>query len=237
MSGPRLWVWLGLLSLVAGGCVSTPAPSSPESPALSSKASVAEPTCPCAEQAREVEQLRLEVASREAELRELRFNQRDQVKVLLDSKREITRAKVKLRRLATRADAASYIAEVEVALERLRASRGAKSDDPQIVAAQRLLEATDAPFTQGDYGAAMDRAAEAEQLIIAAAEDKQLRAPAPTRAKSGSRSRVASSPKATATRKAPPRPNGNVGGVGVKKNQRPAPVATSRIAPDFDRPV
>ena len=57
--------------------------------------------------------------------RELRTNQREQVKVIQESTREVTRAKVKLRRLATQAEAASYIAEVEVALESSRAARGA----------------------------------------------------------------------------------------------------------------
>lgn len=102
---------------------------------------------------------------REAELRDLRSNQRDQVRVLQESTREVTRAKVKLRRLATQADAASYIAEVEVAQESLRASLGAKSTIPLMVLAQGLLASTAAPFAQGDYGAAMDRAAQAEQLF------------------------------------------------------------------------
>ena len=57
------------------------------------------------------------------ELRELRTNQREQVKVIQESTREATRAKVKLRRLATQAEAASYIAEVEVAMASL--ARGA----------------------------------------------------------------------------------------------------------------
>jgi hypothetical protein len=109
--------------------------------------------------------LRQDLANRDAELRELRSSQRDQVKVLQESTREAARAKVKLRRLATQADAASYIAEVEVAMESLRSSPGAKSDVQLMVLAQGLLESTAAPFAQGDYGEAMDRAAQAEELI------------------------------------------------------------------------
>jgi hypothetical protein len=80
--------------------------------------------------------LRQDLANREAELRDLRSNQRDQVKVLQESTQEVTRAKVKLRRLATQADAASYIAEVEVAMESLRSSLGATSTVPLMVLAQ-----------------------------------------------------------------------------------------------------
>jgi len=127
---------------------------------------VREPTCPsCDEQTREIARLREGLANREVELRDLRSNQREQVKVLQESTREVTRARVKLRRLATQADAASYVAEVEVAMESLRSSLGATSSFPLMLLAQSILESTAAPFAQGDYGVAMDRAAQAEQLI------------------------------------------------------------------------
>jgi hypothetical protein len=144
---------------------------------------VREPICsPCGEQNREIDRFRQDLANRDEELRELRSNQRDQVRVLQESTQEVTRAKVKLRRLATRADAASYIAEVEVAMESLRSSLGAKSVVPLMALAQDRLESTTAPFAQGDYGVAMDRAAQAEQLIALAA-DNQARRRLPLRRK------------------------------------------------------
>ena len=128
-------------------------------------ATVPSPTCPsCEDQTREIARLKQDLATREAELRDLRSNQRDQVKVLQESTREATRAKVRLRRLATQADAASYIAEVEVAMATLRSSLGAKGTPPLMTLAQGILESSAGPFAQGDYGAAMDRAAQAEQL-------------------------------------------------------------------------
>jgi len=172
------WALVAVLSFAASGCVTTPpaVPSARTTVPVHLKASVSEPTCsPCGEQTREIERLRQDLSSRDAEVRELRSDQRVQVKVLQASKREVTRAKVKLRRLATRADAASYIAEVEVAMESLRSSLGATSSVPQIVAAQRLLESTATPFAQGDYGVAMDRAAEAEELIVVAADNQARR--------------------------------------------------------------
>jgi hypothetical protein len=152
---PRLWAMLGALSLAASGCGSMPPPP-----------------CACAERVAEIEHLQQDVAGRDAELRELRSDQRAQVKVLQESRRETTRAKAKLRRLATRADAASYIAEVEVAMELVRSSHAAGSSSPQLLKARRLLESTEAPFEQGAYGVAIDRAAEAEHLIALVAGER-----------------------------------------------------------------
>ena len=150
MSAPGPW-------LRAAGAPALPPPEA-KAPA---------PTCPsCEEQNREIARLRQDLANLEGQLRDQRSSQRDQVKVLQESTREVTRAKVKLRRLATQADAASYIAEVEVAMESLRGSIATTSTIPLMVLAQGILESTAAPFLQGDYGVAMDRAAQAEQLVV-----------------------------------------------------------------------
>lgn len=164
-----------MLSAALSGCV-TPPPGVPLPPTpvpVTLERTIREPQCPtCDEQTREMARLRQDLANREAELRDLRSNQRDQVKVLQESTRQVARAKVKLRRLATQADAASYIAEVEVAMESLRSSLGTKSAVPLMVLAQGILESTAVPFTQGDYGVAMDRAAQAEQLIAVVADNQ-----------------------------------------------------------------
>jgi hypothetical protein len=123
----------------------------------------------CVDRSDEIARLRQELASRDAELKDLRSSQRETVKAVQESTREVTRAKARLRRLATQADAASYVAEVEVALRSARASPPA-AQSPLLPLAQAFLEAAQAPFAQADYGTAMDRAAQAEQLITAAAE-------------------------------------------------------------------
>jgi hypothetical protein len=155
------------VTLALSGCVTPPPPPpAPLPPPASVPLEATVPACPsCEEQTRANARLRQDLANRDAELRELRSSQRDQVKVLQESTREVARAKVKLRRLATQADAASYIAEVEVAMESLRSSLGARSDVQLMVLAQGILESTAAPFAQGDFGEAMDRAAQAEELI------------------------------------------------------------------------
>jgi hypothetical protein len=138
--------------------------------AISGCASLSSPvaTCPsCEEQNRETARLRQDLAAREAELRELRSSQREQQKVIEESTREAARAKVKLRRLATQAEAASYIADVEVALESLRAARDAT---PFLELAQSLVASTAAPFAEGDYATVMDRAEQAEQMIAVMAD-------------------------------------------------------------------
>ena len=154
-----LWAVAWLVGVAMSGCA-TPPPAPPE------------PTCPsCNEQNREIARLRQELAGREAELRDLRSSQREQVKVIQESTREVARAKVKLRRLATQAETASYIAEVEVALESLRTSRGAAAASPLLELAQAMVKSTAAPFAQADYGTAMDRATQAEQLIAIVADN------------------------------------------------------------------
>jgi len=179
-------VWLlavaaGLLAL--GGCVTAPPappPSAPPPAVVVESPPPRELACPsCDDQNREVARLRQELAQREAELRELRTSQRDQVKVLQESKGQAERAKVRLRRLATQADAASYIAEVEVALQALRKETG--GGIPLLALADGILQSTAPPFAQGDYGAAMDLAAQAEQLVTVVADDRARRAP-PARA-------------------------------------------------------
>jgi hypothetical protein len=191
---------VGALSLAAGGCGSAPPI----------------PCTPCTDRIAEIQHLRQDVASRDVELRELRSDQRAQVKVLQESRREATRVKVKLHRLATRADAASYIAEVEVALDMLRSSHPARPGGPQLLRAQRMLESAEAPFAQGQYGVAMDRAAEAERLITLAADEQARRAP-PARASVEARRRVNSPLKPSVARGPREKSLGRPGGVGVSK--------------------
>jgi hypothetical protein len=158
---------LASLAAALQGCVATPPAPPPAAPMPTPiEAAVRSPTCTsCEDQTREIARLKQELATREAELRDLRSSQRDQVKVLQESTREVTRAKVRLRRLATQAEAASYIAEVEVAMATLRSSLGAKATPPLMMLAQGILASTAAPFAQGNYGAAMESAAQAEQLL------------------------------------------------------------------------
>jgi hypothetical protein len=153
---------LASTALALAACTTTPPPAEPPPAPAPVLAPIPEPVCPvCMDQSQEIARLRQDLASREAELRDLRSSQRDQTKVIQESTREVTRAKAKLRRLATQADAASYLAEVEVAL---KAQAAATGDAPLLTLAQALLDSTGAPFAQGDYGT--------EQLIAVVADSQ-----------------------------------------------------------------
>lgn len=152
------------------GCATAPAPEPPAPPApapVPAPAPPPAPACPvCVDRGDEIARLRQELAARESELRELRATQREQAKTVQETTREVTRAKVRARRLATQADAASYIAEVEVAQKSARGS--AASGSPLLPLAQAFVEGASIAFAQGDYAGAMERAAQAEQLVAAA---------------------------------------------------------------------
>ncbi|MEO8751528.1 MAG: SH3 domain-containing protein [Casimicrobiaceae bacterium] len=170
-SGRLVAAWL--LGLALGGCA-TPPPAEPPAPVPAVVGpAVPVQACPsCDEQSREIVRLRQDLATRDAEVRDLRSSQREQTRVLQESTREAARAKVKLRRLATQAEAASYIAEVEVALASLRQSLGTPAKVPMMELARGILESAAAPFAQGQYGTAMELAAQAEQLVAVVAEDQ-----------------------------------------------------------------
>jgi hypothetical protein len=161
---------LRLLAVAAaaglGACATAPPePLPPQPVAPPVMTTLPEAVCPvCTDHSFEIARLKQDLAAREAELKDLRSNTREQAKVVQESTREVTRAKAKLRRLATQADAASYLAEVEVALKAQRAVSPPEAS-PLLALAQARLDAAAAPFAQGDYVTAMDRAAQAEQLL------------------------------------------------------------------------
>lgn len=177
--GTSIQAVAALLGLLIGGCATQPPPPPPPAPVVVAPASA--PVCAvCEDTSAEMASLRQELALRESELRDLRAQQRDQARVLKETAKQASRAKVKLRRLATQADAASYVAEVEVALDVARSAPGAPSRAPLIALAQAVLEASAAPFAQGDYGVAMDLAEQADELVA-------LIAVTPARPASGAR--------------------------------------------------
>jgi hypothetical protein len=174
---------VGLLAIVVAGCATPPPPVPEPVPAPREEPARLPPPAPCTcdEPYREIARLKHDLANKEAEIRDLRSQQREQIKVLQESSRQAARATVKLHRLATQADAASYIAEVEVALATLRSSTEAGSGASLFAVAQEILQSAAAPFARGDYGAAMDRAAQAQQLIAMLASNR-VRSMQPARA-------------------------------------------------------
>jgi len=78
----------------------------------------------------------------------------------------VVRAMAKLQTLATRAEAASGIAEAELALQPLRAAAG-QTAAPEAAQAHRLLQESSEEFEKENYGGALYLANQAKNLAAA----------------------------------------------------------------------
>ena len=183
----RYRVAIALLGLNITGCTvlkptSVAAPIPPHEP------------CACEVQQREIERLQQLLTEKEGLIRNLNARQQDQVKALQETTSQVTRDQVRLRRLATQPGAASSIAEAEVAMASLKLSH--ITEPQQTLQAQRLLDAATASYAKGNYGTAMDHAAQTQEFLdmvkdnhTRKASDPRLatvsfNAPIPLRAKS-----------------------------------------------------
>lgn len=85
---------------------------------------------------------------------------------LNDARQEVVRAMARLRTLATRAEAASGMAEAELAVQSLRAK--ADRDPPELAQAQQLLDLSSGEFDGENYGGALYLANQAKTVAKAA---------------------------------------------------------------------
>lgn len=155
------WAMIAMCALSLAGCaVRQPAPDIPSV----APAPAASPVS-CEEPQREIARLQQLLADKEAEISNLRAQQQEQGKLLKETTSQAARAEVKLRRFATEADAASLLAQVEVAMAKLRSTPGAERDAAQQGEAQRILDGASAAFAKGDYDASVDLATQARQFI------------------------------------------------------------------------
>ena len=105
--------------------------------------------------------LELKVLEQEALVDELQSR-------LDDARREVVRAMAKLQSLATRAEAASGMAEAEIALQALRAANGTNSPpSPEYGQGSQLLQLATAEFDQQNYAGALYLATEAKNAASA----------------------------------------------------------------------
>lgn len=105
--------------------------------------------------------LELKVLEQEAQVNELRGR-------LDDARREVVRAMAKLQSLATRAEAASGMAEAEIALQALRSANGSNSTpSPELGQGSQLLQLATAEFDKQNYGGALYLATEAKNAAAA----------------------------------------------------------------------
>ncbi|HEV8381442.1 MAG TPA: SH3 domain-containing protein [Gemmatimonadales bacterium] len=105
--------------------------------------------------------LELKVLEQEAQVAELQSR-------LDDARREVVRAMAKLQSLATRAEAASGMAEAEIALQALRTANGNNSPpSPEYAQGSQLLQLATAEFDQQNYAGALYLATEAKNAAAA----------------------------------------------------------------------
>jgi hypothetical protein len=113
----------------------------------------------------EISYLKQLLAEKDELIRSQNVRELDQAQVLQETASEVSRTKSKLHRLATQPEAASKIAEVEVAMDTLKQAMLDESDIPLQSLAQRLLDAATVAYRQKDYSNAMNYAAQSRELI------------------------------------------------------------------------
>jgi uncharacterized coiled-coil protein SlyX len=112
-----------------------------------------------AELDRRIARLELALMEKEAQV--------DDLQARLDATRqEVVRAMAKLQTLATRAEAASGMAEAELALQPLKTIPGQPSA-PEATQARRLLQESSAEFEKENYGGALYLANQAKTMAAA----------------------------------------------------------------------
>src|SRR5437870_6361697 len=107
--------------------------------------------------------LELKTLEQEAQIEELQDR-------LDDARREVVRAMAKLQSLATRAEAASGMAEAEIALQALRSASGSNSQAPtpaEYGQGMQLLQLATTEFDQQNYAGALYLATEAKNAAAA----------------------------------------------------------------------
>ena len=108
-----------------------------------------------ASQESEIAKIRLQVLEKEAESKALEERLNIQQVVLDEAIQEVVRAKAKLRSLESKAEAASEMAEAEIAVKALKVTLKDKGEDSEIVKAEQLLKMSVKEFQKENYGGAL----------------------------------------------------------------------------------
>ena len=109
-------------------------------------------------------ELKEEVATLQLRLLEKETQNRELQKKLDEAIQEVVRAKAKLHSLESKAEAASVIAEAEVALKALKANAGEEAGS-EVTQAEQLLKMSAREFKKENYGGALYVTGQAKSLI------------------------------------------------------------------------
>ena len=153
---------LGAAAALLSGCAGLGSTAPAPSPAPVADAPVSAPAPAAASDPnpaleRRISSLELELLEKEQQVHDLQAH-------LNDARREVVRAMAKLQSLATRAEAASGIAEAEIALETLPSDTAAQA----VAEARGLMELSTAEFDKQNYGGALYLANQAKSAAAMA---------------------------------------------------------------------
>jgi uncharacterized coiled-coil protein SlyX len=149
---------IGQLILAAAVSLTACAPQKPETAARPANRRPVPSATARTELDRRIARLELSLMDQEAQV--------DDLQARLDAARqEVVRAMAKLQTLATRAEAASGIAEAELALQPLKVA--APRSSPEAAQARRLLAESSDEFGKENYGGALYLANQAKTLAAA----------------------------------------------------------------------
>ena len=151
----RFLALTGLIPLP--GCAGNKAESAPPPPASTTQAPLSQTARTDYE--RRIARLEISLMEKDAQVEDLQSR--------LDAARqEVVRAMAKLQTLATRAEAASRIAEAELALQPLKPTPG-QTAAPEAAQARRLLQESSSEFEKANYGGALYLANQAKTVAAA----------------------------------------------------------------------
>ena len=157
-----------ILAAAVVACTAAPPPAAPTAPVVAAATPPAAPVVVAApetvtvrdpETERELARLRVQLLERSAQLAVLERR-------LGETTTEVVRAMARLRTLATRAEAASAIAEAEVTLQQLRGRAGQQASE-EARQAEAALRAGSAAFDAENFGGAIYLATQAKRAATA----------------------------------------------------------------------
>jgi DNA repair exonuclease SbcCD ATPase subunit len=130
----------------------------------------------------QIARLNLLLVEKDTQIKEIEERQESSQKKLDEAIQEVVRAKAKLRSLESRAEAASNMAETEIALKILKTQQTESEEDPELMQAEQLLKMSAKEFKKENYGGALYLTNQAKGRIRIAQMrlvDKDKEAPVP----------------------------------------------------------
>ena len=152
-SRPYLSLLLAVFFCLISACANWPSKKSDDTEKLRQNLAKREASLKALED--EMARLKLRLLERDAQIRQLEERVSSQQVMLDDAIQEVVRAKAKFRSLESKAEAASEMAEAEIALKALKAKLKGQAPDPELIKAQELLKMSAGEFKKENYGGAL----------------------------------------------------------------------------------